>query len=299
MQRKVLMDLVEIKSAIASVLPFLVGILYSIYAGLTINWLSVVMFFIAAVSFHLATNIWDNFQDFRNAKHETFKQGVNDVIGREGVSGKQVLTVLITLFGLATILGFVTWARVGGWIWPLLSLISYAVAFLYSSGPKPISRTPFGEIASGLTMGYIIVLLVVLLNNPNVNGQLFGDVFLVSGLGVFAIANIMLANNTGDYVEDVKEERMTLAVILGQTKALILYAILYVLGYASLIAAVIMHLLPWTTLITLIAIPVLVKHFKFFWKDRTKRGSFLLTIKNTVILMALFIIGMIIGIFIV
>lgn len=296
MQRKVLMDLVEIKSAIASVLPFLVGILYSIYAGLKLDWLSIGMFFIAAVSFHLATNVWDNFQDFRNAKHDTFKQGVNDVIGREGVSRQQVVTVLVILFASATILGLATWARVGGFIWPLLSLISYGVAFLYSGGPKPISRTPFGEVASGLTMGYVIVLLVVLLNNPEINGKLFGDVFLVSGLGVFAIANIMLANNTGDYEEDVKEERITLAVVLGQTKALVLYAALYVLGYLSLITAVIMHLLPWVTLIALAAIPVLIKHFKFFWHDRTKKGSFLLTIKNTVILMALFILGMIIGI---
>lgn len=296
MQKKVLLDLVEIKSGIASVLPFLVGLLYSAYAGFKIDWLSIVMFFIAAVSFHLAANVWDNFQDFTNAKHETFKAGINDVIGREGVAKKQVMTVLAVLVVLATVLGFATWARVGGWLWPLLSLISYAVAFFYSAGPKPISRTPFGELASGLTMGYIIVLLVVLLNNPtHVDWRLAGQVFLVSGLGVFSIANIMLANNIGDLPEDIKEDRHTLAFYLGQTKGLILYLILYVLGYASLIAAVVMGILPWTVLITIIAVPVIIKHFKFFWHDRTKRGSFLLTIKNTVILMALFIIGMILG----
>lgn len=295
MKPKILLELVEIKSAVASVLPFIVGLLYVAYRQWPITWLNVGIFFVAMLAFHLATNVWDNFQDFLHAKDETFKQGVNNVVGREGVTKQQVGMVLGVLVSIATGLGLYLWWQVGGWLWPLLGLISYFVGFSYAGGPKPISRTPFGEFFSGVTMGYVILLMVVYLNVPVMTWHIAWQTMLVAGLGVFSIANIMLANNIGDYLEDLGEERHTLAVVLGQSKALIVFISLYIAGYLTLITAVIFGILPWSALITLLALPVIIKNFKFFWHDRTKRGSFLLSIKNTVLLMVLFIVGMIIG----
>ncbi|QBO35937.1 prenyltransferase [Periweissella cryptocerci] len=251
--------------------------------------------FVAMLAFHLATNVWDNFQDFLNAKHETFKQGVNNVVGREAVTKQQVGMVLAVLVGIATILGVYLWLQVGGWLWPLLAFISYFVGFFYAGGPKPISRTPLGELFSGVTMGYVILLMVVYLNIGVMTWHWAWQTLLVSGMGVFSIANIMLANNIGDYIEDLAEERHTLVYYLGQSKALIVYLSLYIAGYLTLITTVVLGILPWTVLLALLAWPVIIKSFKFFWHDRTKRGSFLLTIKNTVLIMVLFIVGMIVG----
>ena len=296
MQRKVLMDLIEIKSAIASVLPFIIGVLYTSYHHITLDWVNIGLFFLAAVAFHLATNVWDNLQDYLTAKHATFKAGVNDVIGRESLTKQQVEKVLLTLMIIATGLGLLVWVRVGGIVWPILAILSYGVGFLYSGGPKPISRTPLGETFSGLTMGFVIVLMVVLVNNVKLTGSLVWTVFITAAIGVFSIANIMLANNIGDYQEDLKEDRHTLVYYLGQTKALYLYLILYTCGYLSVGYGVLVHILPWPTLLSLIGILPIVNHFKYFWQDRTKKGSFILPIQNTVIIMGLYIIGLLMAI---
>lgn len=50
--------------------------------------------------------------------------------------------------------------------WPLLimGLYCYLIGIFYSSGPKPLSSLPLGEVFSGFTMGFMITLICVYIN---------------------------------------------------------------------------------------------------------------------------------------
>ena len=44
-------------------------------------------------------------------------------------------------------------------------IFCFFIGYSYSSGPRPISSLPLGELASGFTMGFMIALLSVYLNS--------------------------------------------------------------------------------------------------------------------------------------
>jgi 1,4-dihydroxy-2-naphthoate octaprenyltransferase len=154
----------------------------------------------------------------------------------------------------------------------------------------PISRTPFGEIFSGLTMGLGIPFITYFINvfDQNVlNISLVSNTFslsfdlyqivgicLVSLPAVFGIANIMLANNICDMEDDLPNKRYTLPIVVGKERAIVLLKILFALAYAAIVAAVVLGVLPLYSLLTLLTIIPLTKNIKRFTANPTKKDTF-------------------------
>ncbi len=117
MSLKVFLELVEIKAKTASVLPFLLGVCFSYYYYHSLNWANLLLFFIAMFLFNMSVDAWDNYNDYHNAlDKEEYKQKTN-IIGRENLSPREVLWMLLGMAGIATVLGLVLVVRTG---WPLL-----------------------------------------------------------------------------------------------------------------------------------------------------------------------------------
>ncbi|VDG17634.1 1,4-dihydroxy-2-naphthoate polyprenyltransferase [Lactiplantibacillus mudanjiangensis] len=303
MKPKVFLEFVEIKSLIASVLPFVLGSLYAIYNYHQVHLGYLGLFFIASSLFHMATNANDNYQDFlhapRDDNNQEFLEETN-VVGVNQISIGQARTITFGLAGISLILGLWLVTRTG---LPLLwmGLYSYAVGYFYAGGPKPISTGPFGEFFSGFTMGFMIFWISVYLNTYDVAPITWiatGQVLVASGLAIFAIANIMLANNICDMDEDIALGRHTILYYLGKPVMLQVFAWSYVAGYLCLIAAVALRVLPPLSLLTLIsAIPV-YRNTKQFLRKQVKRETFILSIKNATIICLSFAVFMGLGLLI-
>lgn len=303
MKPKVFLEFVEIKSLIASVLPFVLGSLYAIYNYHQVHLGYLGLFFIASSLFHMATNANDNYQDFlhapRDDNNQEFLEETN-VVGVNQISIGQARTITFGLAGISLILGLWLVTRTG---LPLLwmGLYSYAVGYFYAGGPKPISTGPFGEFFSGFTMGFMIFWISVYLNTYDVAPITWiatGQVLVASGLAIFAIANIMLANNICDMDEDIALGRHTILYYLGKPVMLQVFAWSYVAGYLCLIAAVALGVLPPLSLLTLIsAIPV-YRNTKQFLRKQVKRETFILSIKNATIICLSFAVFMGLGLLI-
>nr|WP_239517509.1 UbiA family prenyltransferase [Weissella uvarum] len=291
------MKLVEIQSLVASALPLLLGYLWTLNEYHQFNGMNAVMFALVAFALQMGVNVWNNLQDYRSAKSEEWKQGVNNIVGAAGYTQKQVWVVLLSLVAFAGVIGLWLVTRTG---WPLLvmGLIGFLVAYWYAGTPLPLSRTPFGELASGLTMGYLIFLAAVYVNvAPLLNWTLVWHAMLASAIAWFAIADIMLANNIGDYEEDLAEGRHTLVAHLGKPRALKLFGYVYAAGYLVLLVAVVLNILPWPALLALISIPVVYKNVQRFQADPQKK-NFPLAIKNVVAISVTLGIGLIIALFV-
>lgn len=302
MKPKVFLEFVEFQSLVASVLPFTLGLLYVWYNYHAFSLLHSVLFFIVIELMHMAVNANDNTQDFVHAKDEkTFKQLTN-VVGHYQIPLRLAITIIVSLSAGAAIIGFgllkLTWGS-SSWIFFGMGIIGFLVGYFYAGGPLPISNTPFGELFSGVTMGYVIMLAAVYVNLAPVqqlSWSLAGNVLLASGLAVFAIGNLMLANNLCDYEEDKLNERRTIVVLLGQRVMLWAWNIGYALGYICMVVAVIAGILPKLTLLSLLSVPIVIKNDQQFGAVMVKSKSFVLAVKNCIFITISFAIAMGLGI---
>ncbi|ETY74822.1 prenyltransferase [Lactiplantibacillus fabifermentans] len=300
MKPKVFLEFVEIKSLIASVLPFVLGSLYAVYNYHQLHLGYLLLFFIASSLFHMATNANDNYQDFihapRNHDNQEFLEETN-VVGVNQISISQARLLTFGLAGVSLVIGLWLVTKTG---LPLLwmGIYSYAVGYFYAGGPKPISSGPFGEFFSGFTMGFMIFWISVYINTFDrvpITWQNTGEVLIASGLAIFAIANIMLANNICDMDEDIALGRHTILYYLGKPVMLQVFAWSYIAGYVCLMVAVWLGVLPKFSLLTLISVIPVLKNTHLFLQKQVKRETFILAIKNATIICLSFIVFMGLG----
>lgn len=287
MSIRVFLELVEAKAKIASVFPFFMGLYLASYVYGVVNWPLALTFFVAMLLFNMAVDAHDNYSDYRHATKEAsaWKQQTN-IIGVNQLSMTLVRNLIILLAGSAAVLGLVLVVETG---WPLLVMggFCFAVGYFYAAGPRPISTTPFGEVFSGLTMGFVITLISVYINIQAVFTIGLGGflrILLASGIAVFAISNIMLANNLCDAEEDKLLNRKTIVYYFGKPAMLRVLSWCYVVGYLCLVLSVLWHSLPYMSLLVLGSMPLVLKNTRRFQAKQVKKETFRYIVKNAIIL---------------
>ncbi|MFD1672389.1 1,4-dihydroxy-2-naphthoate polyprenyltransferase [Agrilactobacillus yilanensis] len=282
MTLRIFLELVEIKAKTASVFPFLLGTFYAWYHYHTIHLVPLVLFFLAMLLFNMAVDAHDNYQDYKRAtKAHDYREKTN-IIGVNQLDPQKIGLMTLTMMLVAAVLGLIIVAKTG---WPLLfmGLWCFLVGWFYAAGPRPISGTPFGEFASGFTMGFMITLIAVYINSYDqvaFNWTLIWQVLLASGLAATMIASLLLANNFCDAEEDIQLGRKTIVYYIGVKNSLRFYVALEILGYLSLIAAVWLQLLPWLTLLTLLTVFPVTKNTRQLLAKQVKKETFPFAIKN-------------------
>ena len=241
------LELVEIKAKPASVMPFSLGLCFSAYYYHSINWGVSVVFFIAMFMFNMVVDMLDNYNDYYHADSKFYQQKTN-IIGRENIDPKLVRNLIISMTLISAAIGI--WlASQTGWAVLWMGLFCYFIGFGYSSGPHPISSLPLGELASGFTMGFMIVLLSVYLNAYQVfawNWLSVGQVFLLALADELWISNLMLANNICDAQEDEDNHRKTIVHFIGKKAALTAYSVKNVLAFLVIIVLPFLKIAPAT-----------------------------------------------------
>ena len=284
---KKFLSYVEIMTKITSLFPFLMTIAFLVFSKQAINWKLTLIFFASMFLIDLTTTAINNYVDTKT-NHQTlqFKRGVALTI---------IYVMLILSVGLGIYLAFLTDAVV-----LILGILSFMCGILYTYGPIPISRQPLGEIFSGLFQGFLIPFLLLYINMPQgtyVNLALSSgtirldmnivpivSAILLSVAPVCATANIMLANNICDLEKDIVVKRFTLPYYLG-TKSLYLFASLYYLTYLATILMVILKILHPITLLSLLSIIIVHRNIKTFFKKQDKATTFVLSVKNYIIIL--------------
>lgn len=282
MTPKQFLDLVEIRVVIPSVAPLLVGLVYSQWQYSRLNWLNAALLIIATVSVHLAVNTFNRYEDNKRQKANDF---LREQAAGEVITDKQVLHVAMWLALIAVLAG-ITVALLTDYVTWIIGILSFVIGYLYSAGPKPITNTPFGEIVSGITMGYFIFVAQVYVNTrmtPTVSVLL--QWFIVSFPLVIFIAEIMFANNIADHDEDESNNRHTLVHYMGIALAKRMYVFFAILAFVELLIATSVGWLPITTYAMIALLPIVLKNAKGFVDRPIKRETFVLAIKNLVVVM--------------
>lgn len=297
------LEFVEMKTKVASVFPMTLGILWAIYRYQTFNWLNTLLFIIAVLSFDMCTTAINNSMDYHKAKDETYRQESN-VIGKFSLDFRQMIGIVLALLIFSLLVSLLLVWRTS-WLLLPMGALCFLIGIFYTFGPIPLSRMPLGEVFSGVTMGFGIFFLAVFIQDPaglltsQVSGQWMTlqfswtkiiDIIVMSLPLVTLIANIMLANNTCDLEEDIRNHRYTLVYYIGKKNALKLYFVLASLPWLLWIIYCLTGFLPIWALIGLIGVWPAYKSLETFFKKQVKRETFIEAVKSFVLFALLYVV---------
>lgn len=244
-------SLIRVPSLTATFAPLLIGGAIASRACTFNLFLWVEMFFVA-LFMQIATNVFNEHGDYVHGIDKFASHGFAGLIVKGEATAKEVLIIAI-MFDLAAVILAVPIVLARGFIVLFLGIIAFLVGVLYSEGPLPLSRTPFGEIIVGLTMGLIEVVSTVLVSSGCVTLMAYVLSVPVSLL----VASILTAANTRDIDKDKWVGRKTLAVLLGKERASLLFYSMVIASYLWLpIASALTD--DWMINVTFITVPVAV-----------------------------------------
>ncbi|WP_291574109.1 1,4-dihydroxy-2-naphthoate polyprenyltransferase [Clostridium sp. UBA4548] len=294
------LKLVEIQTKVASMIPFLLGTMFTLYRYDSFKLENFIIMFVSLISFDMATTAINNYYDYKKAtrtKDDSYRKA--NIIGKDNLKEGTVVGIIITLVLIAVVFGAILTVKTDVVVL-LIGAVSFATGVLYTFGPIPLSRMPLGEMFSGFFMGFVILFLSIYIHifdsnivvigfqngifNMSVNVLEVIYIFLISIPAVGGIANIMLANNTCDLEEDIINKRYTLPYYIGKNSALGLFKALYYIGYLAIIAMVILKIAPLAVLLVLLTIIPVNKHINMFYKKQVKSETFVLGVKNFLIM---------------
>lgn len=297
MSLRTFLKFVEIQTKVASLFPFLVGLLFVIYRFDTFNPVNTLIFFAAMLIFDLTTTAINNYMDYIKATTDEYRAKEN-IIGQANIPIGLAKFTIIAMLLIATLLGVWLVFRTDLLVL-FIGILCFIIGIFYTYGPVPISRIPLGEVFSGVTMGFGILFLVVYVNaydqgiaNLFVNGSTMSlqiDLLLLTEIAwvslpcIFTIANIMLANNICDLEDDIINHRYTLPYYIGKKRAVMLYNLLYAATFIAILTAVLFDVLPTIMLLSLLIILPVSKHISLFNQKQVKSETFSLAIKNLIL----------------
>ncbi|OMD38634.1 1,4-dihydroxy-2-naphthoate polyprenyltransferase [Paenibacillus odorifer] len=301
MNIKSFLRFVELPTKVASMIPFLMGTLYALYRFEDFYVLRFALMFVSLLSFDMATTAINNYYDFKKAsKTHGYGYETHNAIVHFKLKESTVVATIVILLVLAAGGGIALVTQTGLLVF-LLGGLSFLIGILYSFGPIPISRMPLGELFSGLFMGFVIIFISAYIHTDNhvvslvlQNGWASLNINIVEVLYLFwfsvpailGIAGIMLANNICDIDEDVENRRYTLPVYIGRRNALVLFKYLYYVSYLDLVVLLILGINPILVLAILLTLIPLHRNIDVFTRKQEKASTFILAVKNFVLLNA-------------
>lgn len=302
------LQFVEIQTKLASIIPFIMGTLFSLYRYESFNSLNFIIMLVSLLTFDMATTAINNYLDYKKSLvNEGYNYRQKNAIVRDGISETMAVVVIFVLLSIAIVFGVVLTLRTDI-IVLLIGMLSFMVGILYTFGPVPISRMPLGEMFSGVFMGFVIMFIAVYIhifdrdiillifdnNMLNISFNIIEVIyiFLFSIPAVCGIANIMLANNICDIEEDMVNKRFTLPYYLGRPKALKLFEIIYYIGYLDIILITVLGIAPMIILLALFTIIPVSQNIRKFCIKPLKGKTFVFSVKNFALMMTAEIIFM-------
>lgn len=244
----------------ASIVPVLVGTGIAIPSYPFHAWRFIAML-LASMLIQSATNMFNEYFDFKRGLDDERMVGIAGTIVRDGVRPGVVLTLGWVSIGIAMLLGVYLCATTTWWL-AVIGIVCMLIGYLYSGGPFPLAYTPFGELAAATAMGPAIVLIAFFLQSDHITWR---ATILSIPIGLL-IGAILLANNIRDMVQDKEGGRRTIAILIGRERGRILFGGVFATTYLLVVVLVVFHLLTFWALAVLATIPTAIYVTRLYYQ---------------------------------
>ena len=230
----------------ATFAPVILGTVMAL-AVTDIDWVMLAAIMSACLCLQIATNLFNEYYDFKRGLDTADSVGIGGGIVRHGLKPSNVLTVAFVLYGIAAILGVYICMNSSWWL-VAIGIFGMAVGYLYTGGPLPIAYTPFGELFAGVLMGSGFVLISYFVQT----GTITWDSVLISLPIAILVGAINMSNNIRDIEEDIIGGRKTLAILLGRDRAITTLMIAFIVSFAWIVGLIVAGIIsPWGLIVFL------------------------------------------------
>ncbi|MBE9544112.1 MAG: 1,4-dihydroxy-2-naphthoate octaprenyltransferase [Proteobacteria bacterium] len=231
------------------------GALAAIYGDF--SWFLYLVTLAGTILLHAATNLINDYYDVKSGV-DTQEVATAQYRPHPLVEGKlearHVRTAAYILYGLSTLIGIYL-AATRGWELMWIGLIGAFASLTYTAPPLKYKYSALGEISVFLMWGPLMVAASFFVQRQEFNINAF---WISLPFGVL-VALVLLANNIRDIAHDRDKGVLTLAIVLGQHKGILLYGTLVVVAYLGIILMSIVGPLYLWSLIVLASLPLAIR----------------------------------------
>ena len=218
----------------AAISPVLAGTGVAAYAGAWEDWQSVwwkaLLALVVALALQGAVNYANDYSDGIRGT-DADRVGPMRLVGSGAAAPAAVKRAAFLAFAVAGVAGLVLAATTAWWL-VALGLVSMLAAWYYTGGSKP-----YGYLGLGEVMVFVFFGLVAVIGTTYVQTQTWEWAALWAAVGIGALAcAILVANNLRDIPTDIDAGKRTLAVVLGDRRTRILYAVLVLVAAGAVVA---------------------------------------------------------------
>ena len=245
----------------AAFIPVFIGTVYALHIR-GIDKINLPLFFmmlLACILIQAATNMFNEYFDYKRGLDHEGSVGIGGAIVREGIQAKTVLYLAYSFFAASMLIGIYICIHSSWWL-ALIGLLSMAVGYFYTGGPLPIAYTPFGEVTAGLFMGVIIIGIAFFIQT----GTIVPEIIILSVPTSILIGAILLSNNIRDLDGDQENGRKTLAILVGRQNAIRVLAGMFIISYIWCVALVFTGMVSAWIFIVFLSIPKAITATKGF-----------------------------------
>lgn len=246
----------------ATAVPVLLGIVIAASHG-AFTWWTALLTLIGGSLAHLAINVTNDIFDTLSGADEanttpTQFSGGSRVAIYELLTIRQLVALALALFAGAGAIGLllVLVTRSTTLLW--IGLAGVLVGVIYTAPPFKLVYRGLGEIAVALGFGPIMLLGAYVVQT----GRIAAEPLVVSiSIGIL-VALILFVNEIPDRRSDASAGKRTLPVRFSPSIVQVGYLAAAALAFALIAAGVAIGLLPWPTLLALLAAPVALRVYQ-------------------------------------
>jgi 1,4-dihydroxy-2-naphthoate polyprenyltransferase len=205
---------------------------------------------VVALALQVAVNYANDYSDGKRGT-DGDRVGPMRLVGSGAAAPREVLVAAGLAFAVAGVAGLGL-AALSSWWLVAVGAVCIAAAWTYTGGPLPYGYRALGEIFVFVFFGLVAVVGTTYAQTRTLPGLAFA---VAVPIGLLIVA-ILVVNNLRDIEGDAVVGKRTLAVLLGDRPTRQLFAGLFVVAFAVVVAVGIAR--PWV-LVTLLAAPLAAK----------------------------------------
>jgi 1,4-dihydroxy-2-naphthoate octaprenyltransferase len=247
-----------------SLISVSVGTLLAAQHG-PIEWFWFFLVCFGVVSFHAAANVLNDYFDTRYRIDQkdapTAIYRPHPLIGGL-LTSRQLLVEAFILLAVTLGIGLtLAWFRSTTVLW--IGIIGFLTSVFYTGWPIKLKYSGWGEVFVFLMWGPLMFEGAYVVQRQ----VLSVDVLLISIPFGVLVALVLLANNIRDIAYDSRQRIKTISILLGNRRAILLYATLIIIAYLYTVVMVVAGVLsPWALLV-LLSLPKAISLLREFIRE--------------------------------
>ncbi len=269
------------------------GASYAYFESASFRLWPFVLSVMGACFFHIATNVANDYFDFRSGNDAANKSGTSPFSGGsrmlvEGmVSPRKALAVSLLFAALGSVIGlYLNFTSTGNWIlW--IGAAGLFLVYSYNGFPLRLVNHRLGEVAIFMAWGPIMVLGAYYVQTQSFTSWWPLIVSVPSGI---LTTLVLLINEFADQEADASTNRKTWVILFGPHKALTLYILLAYVCYAVVGVGILQNRFPLWSLLVGLTVLMPVQAYRIGKKSLGDWNAFMGAVKSTILLNLLFLV---------